>query len=95
MKGNSLSEFINDLLTMGGPEKEFKFRGKKYFLETIFNQERESDELYIIECTSESPYVFRCYGNSFADCVKQFEQARIFDGMTIYEAESEIEVLYG
>ena len=30
MKGNTLAEFINDLLTMGGPEKEFEFRGKKY-----------------------------------------------------------------
>ena len=33
MKGNTLAEFINDLLTMGGPEKEFEFRGKKYMME--------------------------------------------------------------
>ena len=30
MTGNTLSEFIDDILTMGGPEKEFLFRGKKY-----------------------------------------------------------------
>ena len=29
------------------------------------------------------------------DCVRQFEDARIFDGRTICEAESEIEVLFG
>ena len=95
MKGNSLSDFINDLLTMGGPEKEFQFREKKFFLETVFNKERELNELYIIECTSENPYIFRCFGKNFTDCVEQFEKARIFDGMTIYEAEREIEVLYG
>ena len=34
MQGNTINEFLNDLLTVGGPEKEFTFRGKKYFLET-------------------------------------------------------------
>ena len=34
MKGNTLSEFINDLLTMGGPEKEYEYRGKRYFMES-------------------------------------------------------------
>lgn len=28
MKGNTLTEFIDDLLTMGGPEKEYEYRGK-------------------------------------------------------------------
>ena len=34
MTGNTLSEFIDDILTMGGPEKEFLFRGKKYMLQS-------------------------------------------------------------
>lgn len=29
------------------------------------------------------------------NCVKQFEKAKIFDGKTIYEAEKDIEVLFG
>ena len=29
MIGNTLSEFVDDILTMGGPEKEFLFRGKE------------------------------------------------------------------
>lgn len=33
MRGNTLTEFMDDLLTMGGPEKEFLFRGKRYFME--------------------------------------------------------------
>ena len=38
MIGNTLSEFIDDILTMGGPEKEFLFRGKKvkHFTNLIF-----------------------------------------------------------
>ena len=28
MKGNTLTEFIDDLLTMGGPEKEYEYHEK-------------------------------------------------------------------
>lgn len=31
MIGNTLSEFVDDILTMGGPEKEFLFVGKNIF----------------------------------------------------------------
>lgn len=31
MIGNTLSKFVDDILTMGGPEKEFLFRGKKIY----------------------------------------------------------------
>ncbi len=34
MKGNTLAEFMDDLLVSGGPEKEFVFRGKRYFMES-------------------------------------------------------------
>ncbi len=33
-------------------------------------------------------------GKDFAECTLKFENAKIFDGLTIYEAESEIEVLF-
>lgn len=39
--------FIDDLLTMGGPEKEFVFREKIYFLETVFDLERSMKKLYL------------------------------------------------
>lgn len=96
MKGNSLAEFIDDLLTMGGPEKEFQFHGKTYMLETYFDLTDAMNEMVIFECSdSDNPYIFRCKRRSLSECVEAFEQAKIFDGKNIYEAEREIEVLYG
>ena len=34
MKGNDLNQFIDDLYSMGGPEKEFIYKGNSYFLES-------------------------------------------------------------
>lgn len=96
MKGNTLIEFMDDLLTMGGPEKEFLFRGKRYFLESqAYEKDTEQTELVIFECFGNNNDLFRCHGKNNEECVRQFENARIFDGLTIYEAESEIEVLFG
>ncbi len=96
MKGNTLTEFMDDLLTMGGPEKEFEFRGRRYFMESQpYEEDRDQKEFVIFECFGEQRYIFRCHGPDRESCVRQFEQAKIFDGLTIYEAESEIEVLYG
>lgn len=96
MKGNTLAEFMDDLCTMGGPEKEFVFRGRKYFMEAQpYEKDRTQVEFVIFECFGEENYIFRCHGLDNYDCVKQFEIAKIFDGMDIYDAESEIEVLFG
>ncbi len=94
MIGNSLNEFINDLYIMGGPEKEFLYNGNRYFLqcETL---ENNMIEMTVFECFGEQRYIFRCQGNDFAGCAKQFEDAKIFDGKTIYEVEQNIEVLFG
>ena len=35
--------------------------------------------------------IFECFG----ECVEGFEKAKIFDGKRIYEAEKDIEVLFG
>ena len=48
---------------------------------------------HLMKC--DENYVFRCHGKDFRECFEQFEKATIFDGMTIYDAESEIEVLFG
>lgn len=96
MKGNTLGEFMDDLLTMGGPEKEFTFNGKMYMLETYYDHDNESYEMVIVEFSSpEEPCVFRCKRETLEECVKAFERATIFDGKTIYEAEREITVLFG
>ena len=47
---------------------------------------------------SQNPKLLKTHafrGNTFIECVEQFASATIFDGMTIYEAEQDIEVLYG
>ena len=96
MKGNTINEFIGDLLSMGGPEKEFIFRSKKYFLETTFNNKENIKELVIFECCDKAnPYIYKSQGKTLKDLVNQFEKANIFDGMNIYEAENEIEVIFG
>ena len=96
MKGNTINEFIGDLLSMGGPEKEFIFRSQRYFLETIFNHKENINELVVFECCDKAnPYIYRCKGKNLKDLVNQFEKAKIFDGMNIYEAEKEIEVIFG
>lgn len=96
MKGNTLGEFMDDLLTMGGPEKEFAFNGKMYMLETYYDHDNQLYEMVVVEfSTPDEPCVFSCKKKTLAECVETFEHAAIFDGKTIYEAEREIEVLFG
>lgn len=96
MKGNTLTEFIDDLLISGGPEKEFEFRGKRYLMESQpYDADPQMVEFVIFECFGNENYIYRCHGMSNKECVQQFERARIFDGLTIYEAEREITVLFG
>ncbi len=100
MKGNTLGEFIDDILISGGPEKEFVFRNKYYFLEST-RQGNGCVELHIDEYdkqeSGDPKYIktYRFIGKSLTDCTNQFEAAKIFEGLTIYEAEPEIEVLFG
>lgn len=101
MTGFNIGEFIDDLLSVGGPQKEFVFRNNFYFLETIFRKDRNLNELYLDEYDNSDPkskvylQTHSFFGESFAECVEQFETAKIFGGLTIYEAEKEIEVMFG
>lgn len=96
MKGNTLEQFIDDLLTMGGPEKEFTYKNHRYFLETTQISETEMD-MYVFEIfeDKECPYLCHCIGKDLAKCVAKFEKERIFEGKTIYEVEQDIVVEYG
>ena len=101
MKGQTISEFIDDIISMGGPEKEFIFRNKYFFLETMYRDEKNMLELYLDEFDNTNPKskVFLSrhsfWGKTNLECVNQFEQAKIFDGLNIYEAEHDIDVLFG
>lgn len=101
MKGNTLAEFMDDLLSMGGPEKEFVFKDRFFFLESEYRESDKILELYLDEYDNSNPQdkVFitthRFLGRTLPECVEKFENATIFYGLTIYEAEKEIEVLFG
>ena len=75
--------------------KEFTFRDKRYFLETVYHEETGLDEMYIFEASDTDPVIARFFGKDFDECTDQFEEAKIFDGQTIYDVEDEIEVLFG
>ncbi|MBR1676373.1 MAG: hypothetical protein IJ706_03575 [Clostridia bacterium] len=101
MKGNTINEFISDLCTNGGSEKEFVY-GNKYFI--IQADSKENDDksylrLDIYDCDNNEAGQFIntlwFAGYSLSACVEAFEKAQIFDGKTIYEAEKDIEVLFG
>lgn len=99
MKGNTLTEFMDDLLSVGGPEKEFTFRGRHFFLETTFNRSQGRFDMciqeYLPEGEQKNINEFHFMGKTEPECVHKFEKAKIFNGLTIYEAEPEIEVLFG
>jgi hypothetical protein len=86
---------MDDLLATGGPEKEFVFRNKRYFLETLYHPEKQENEMKIDEIDSLEANSYSFCGKTIRECVEKFEKSPIFDGMTIYDAESEIEVLFG
>jgi hypothetical protein len=58
MIGNTLNEFMDDLYSMGGPEKEFSYKDKRYFLqcEAVDNM----IEMVIFECFSVATILFLC-----------------------------------
>lgn len=100
MRGNTLTEFMDDLLTMGGPEKEFVFRDRLYFLEGARDDAHCTlvvDEYDYAIPSDELPFL-KTYGFSEKtqeECVAAFEKAPIFRGLTLYETEEEIQVLVG
>ena len=101
MKGNTLAQFMDDILLTGGPEKEFVFRNQFFFLETVLCDDGESHDLYIDVYDNSDPldkkYIktHHFVGKTMAECVSKFECATIFCGLTIYQAEQEIVVLFG
>lgn len=90
MIGNSLNEFINDLYF--NPEKEIVYRKKKYLISGYVSNGDYTIEVVDIENHN---IIFLVSSKDRADCVKRFGETKIFDGNTVYEAEQEIQVLYG
>ncbi len=93
MQGNHLNEFIDDL--HHNPEKEIAYQGVKYMIRGYFNPD---DGVYTLEaCTIEAePRILFSHSSSDRhECVEAFVNTQIFNGKTLYEAEQNIDVLYG
>ena len=95
MKGNTLKEFIDDIYACGGPEKEFLYKGKKYMLQCENNPKTDLTEIYVFECFGNQKTIFRCEGKNITECADKFVKSVIIDNKTIYEAERDIEILFG
>jgi len=93
MKGTTLSEFIDSLYW--NCDKEIAFRGSIIMVEGWLNPENSTYTLRAYKCSEGYPELFSKTGSCRSVCVAAFEEAKIFDGLTIYEAEDEITELYG
>ena len=92
MIGKKLSEFIDELFMH--PELELVHHNTKYLISGYIGE----NELYTLSVDilgSNGHNVFKISNLSRNECVAKFEEAKIFDGLSIYEAEKDIEVLYG
>lgn len=89
MKGKMLSEFIDELFV--NPEMEWVYHNTKYLISGYSSEKN----LYTISADilgSNGHNVFEVTNTNRNECVAKFEEAEIFDGLTVYEAENDIEV---
>lgn len=70
------------------------FRGRKYFTDgVVFDNSSGKYEFSVDQWNGNNEIVKRIFsgeGASVSECLEAFENARIWDGMTIYEAEKEM-----
>ena len=92
MQGKKLSLFIDALYI--NPEMEFEYAGKKY-LASGYRDDNNEYLLRVDTIEASSCQIFFVQDADVQKCVESFEQARLFDGRTIYEAHDEITVIYG
>ena len=82
-----------------GDEVEFRINEVTYFMQGYEEKGKYSLSIDYWNSTDgsepEHDYILSISCNSPSERMNYFEEAKIFDGKTIYEAEREIEVLYG
>ena len=93
MHGNFLNEFIDDLYH--NPEKEIAYNGKRYMIAGFVNETDGPYTLTVYTIEEDCKTLFLFTSKDRQECVNAFENTKIFDGKTIYEAEKDIEVIYG
>ncbi len=92
MNGKTLSDFIDELYS--NPEMEIKYHNTRFSV-SGYRDESKEFILRVDSIENHSSEVFSVKKKTARECVGAFEEAPLFDGKTIYEAESEITVLYG
>ena len=92
MIGNTLVGFIESLYL--NCDKEFQYRDQRFMLQGWFNQLDQTYTLRMTEISEDSHTVFSFTSIDRHDCVSRFENAKLFSGHTMYEAEDEIIVDY-
>ena len=92
MKGGNVQEFL-DTLSLG-VEKEFKFRGA-----TFFAQGTLEDSVWTMTLDRWDPpaddYIWSYQAKTMQECHEAFLEAPIFEGLTFWEAEKEMEWIGG
>ena len=92
MQGKKLSLFIDALYI--NPEMEFEYAGNKY-LASGYRDDNNEYLLRVDTIEASSCQIFFVQNEDVQKCVEAFEQARLFDGRTIYETHDEITIIYG
>ena len=92
MKGKTIARFIDALYD--NPEIEAQFRNIRFMVSGYLDAD-DNYTLRVDTIEKNSVQLFSLTSKSRQECVSVFENARIFCGLTIYEAEKEIEVLFG
>ena len=92
MTGRTISEFITELYN--NSEMEFIYNSNRYMISGYVSPSGDKYTLELWNITTNS-LAFKCSDNLREKCVEQFENSKLFDNRTIYEAEDEITVQYG
>ncbi len=92
MNGKSLPDFIDELYC--NPEMEIEYHSIRYSVSGYLDEDKEF-VLQVDSIDNPSSEIFFVRKKTARECVEAFEGALLFDGKTIYQAESEITVLYG
>lgn len=97
MTGMTIGELLDKVFY--GDEIEFQINDMTYFIQETFsnNKYRLTVDYWTITDGSEPlhDYLPELECDSAEERMRQFEEAKIFNGKTIFEAEPDIKVLFG
>ena len=91
MQGKSVGEFVDALYY--NAEMEITYHKQRLIVTGYL--ENGIYSICVDTISASSKRLFEVSSDDRSKCIEAFEKARIFDGLTIYEAERDIEVLYG